>query len=101
MLVKNSVISGNAARLGGGIGNDGELSMIGSFIVGNSTTTPGKGCGIDNAGTLEVRSSTITANQAPDGGGFSNEDTARLIDTTIVNNINSAGGVEKAVAFGI
>lgn len=93
MLLKNSTISGNAAELGGGgIGNDGELSIIGSFIVGNSTTTPGKGGGIDNAGTLEVRSSTITANQAPDGGGFSNEGAARLIDTIIVNNISSAGG---------
>jgi len=93
MLVKNSVISGNAAELGGGgIGNGGELSIIGSFIVGNSTTTPGKGGGIDNAGTLEVRSSTITANHAPDGGGFSNEGTARLIDTIIVNNIGGGEG---------
>ena len=95
MVVKNSVISGNAAELGGGgIDNQGELSIIDSFIVGNSTTTPGKGGGIVNDGTLEVKSSTITENHGPDGGGFANAvgGIARLIDTIIINNTSFGEG---------
>ena len=68
LTVSNSNISGNVATFaGGGIANEvgGTLTVSNSNISGNAsgdTITIGRGGGINNGGTLTVMSSTISGN---------------------------------------
>ena len=85
--VANNTASGN----GGGVENDGTLTVVDSTITGNSAR--GSGGGIDNTSSLELQSSTIAANSAAAGGGVSTTtgDLVSLVDTIIATNTAANG----------
>jgi hypothetical protein len=63
--LRQLVLSGGFAAAGGGVFNDGALTMDGVTVARNATTNgppPTKGAGIFNAGTLTVMNSTIARN---------------------------------------
>ena len=86
LTVISSTISNNSADSGGGIANEsGTLTVKASTFSGNSTT---RGGGIFNLGALMVSASTFSANLATDsGGGIFNGSTATLTSDIIVSNI--------------
>jgi hypothetical protein len=70
----------NAAAVGGGILNKGNLTISASTISNNlsdssigerGTVQPAEGGGIDNTGTLTIKTSTVSGNSASGGGGES------------------------------
>jgi hypothetical protein len=94
LFVTNSVISGNTASFGGGIGNCRFCSakLTDSVVADNRALGGG---GISNAvfGELELTGTTVANNRAQRGGaGISNVGTAVVRRSTIVGN--SLYGVE-------
>lgn len=84
---------------GGGIRNEGTLTLTNSTVSGSSagrdtgcrTTDPNllcsEGGGIWNAGTLTLMDSTVSGNTAPFGGGISNRrGSLTLIDSDVLAN---------------
>ena len=105
-------ISGNTAAKGGGIVNDGTLTIRDSLITGNATVpsvynqggTSGAGGGILNSGTATISDSTLTGNTA-NGYGVGGAIGAAYIGSTVLNNCtlsnNSAhsGGAIGCIDF--
>ena len=99
-LIGVTVANGNeTAENGGGIRNEGTLTLMNSTVSGNSagddtgcrTDDPAllcsEGGGIWNAGTLTLMDSTVSGNSAPFGGGISNrEGSLTLVDSTVLGN---------------
>ena len=124
--VNNSTISGNSSSSrGGGIYNDGTSTVNNSTISGNSVkkrtfsiinissntdmTTTSYGGGIYNSyrGTLTLLFSTVTQNQAVNGGGVYQEkilsssvtrSSFNVRNTIIAANLNSDGDVNPDVS---
>lgn len=72
---------------GGGIGNDGTLTVANSTIESNSVAGSASGGGILNLGTLTITNSTIENNSAGgEGGGIFNDGTVTVIQSTIAGN---------------
>ena len=95
MLLRNSSVIANFSDLGGGgVDNSGQFLAVNTLIVGNGTTTPGKGGGIQNTGTLTLRSCTLTNNVAHDAAGLANANggIATIIDSVITTNTASGMG---------
>lgn len=93
-----TIASGASVRLmsltitggaGGGIRNDGALTVRGSDVTGNGSITAG---GIVNNGTLTLNESPVTGNIARQGGGISNTGTATLHDSPVTANRALVGG---------
>jgi hypothetical protein len=89
-----SSVTGNAAPSGsgGGIENNGTLILIGSSSV-SGNTSDGPGAGIDNNGSLTLKgSSSVSSNTAGGaGGGIYTNGTLALNDTSSVSG-NVSGG---------
>ncbi len=80
-------IEDGASPYGGGISNDGTLTVTGSTLSGNTATTGGGG--IWNDGTLNVTDSTLSGNKSSYyGGGIysSSSGTLTVADSTIADN---------------
>jgi hypothetical protein len=80
---------------GGGIQNNGTLTVTGSTFTGNFGVFGG---GIQNSGTLTVTGSTLSGNDAACGGGIDNQEGATLTVTDSTLSGNSAGfggGIEN------
>jgi hypothetical protein len=98
LTVTGSTFTGNRANFGGGIQNSGTLTVTGSTLSGNSAADGG---GIDNefSGTLTVTDSTLSGNSAGFGGGIENLSRGMLTvtDSTLSGNSagNSGGGIES------
>lgn len=93
-LLSSQVISNEASVSGGGIANFGTL-RIDQSVIGGNRSAPGNGGGIVNGGRLTVTASTITDNYAEGRGGglYHSVGTARLIDSTVAQNrADFAGG---------
>jgi hypothetical protein len=104
--VADSTFSGpSATSSGGGIANDGMLTITDSTLSGNSaTTTPGsygsEGGGIYNTGTLTVVDSTLSGNSSgtesgrfgSQGGGIYNTGSLTLTDSTLSGNSSTSSG---------
>jgi hypothetical protein len=80
---------------GGGIGNSGYLLLNHSTVSGNKA---GIGGGIYNEGSMHVRNSTISGNSSfyHGGGIYQEQGHARIVNTTIANNVAPAsigGGI--------
>ena len=91
-----TILSGNANEgNGGGIQNNGTLTVVNSIFVQNTAACGG---GIYNAGQLTVLNSTFYANGAiatggcfPAGGGINNSGEAFISNSTFVKNGAPAG----------
>jgi predicted outer membrane repeat protein len=91
--------NGDGIHTGGGVQNDGTLTINNCSIVAN--TASNAGAGIDNNGTLTVTGSTFSANSTPfGGGGIYNAGFVATPPMLTVNNCtfsgnsaNSGGGI--------
>jgi Ca2+-binding RTX toxin-like protein len=108
LTVKDSVITGSDATLGGAINNSGNASIINSTItdssgiddsvpggviyntgtlnISNSTISDNRSRGVANSGTLEVNNSSVSDNF---GGGVFNSNSAAVTSSIIANNTSS------------
>jgi hypothetical protein len=95
LTLKDSTIDDNAALYGGGIYNRGTITISGLTIKNNKGKYGGGGIWSD--GTLTIKNSTITNNTVPifSGGGIYNHGLMTIIGVTIKNNFatESGGGV--------
>ncbi len=71
VMLSDVVLQGNSsASGGGGIGNYGAMTIVGSVISGNSTDNVGGGIAQGDVGSLEMHDTTVSGNAATsDGGG--------------------------------
>jgi hypothetical protein len=96
--LSNVTVRAGHAPQGGGMYNNGTLTVSNSTLSGNSALGPvGSGGGIQNNGTLTINNSTLSGNTARGtasggfGGGISNAGTATISNTTFTSN--SVSGV--------
>jgi len=94
LTVTNSTFSGNSATLdGGGISNSGTLTVSNSTFSGNSAT--GAGGSIFNGGMLKVTNSTLSGNTAGNnGGGIYNTGGKASLANSIVAGNTAAGSAD-------
>jgi predicted outer membrane repeat protein len=85
--------AGGRGIFGGGIRNDGTLTIENSTFSNNSALRSGGG--IFNGGTLTVKNSTFAGNRAPLGGGIFNGGTLIIENSTLSGNraLESGGGI--------
>ncbi len=91
LTLTNSSVSGNSGIDGGGLFNRGTLALFDTTVGSN---TAGKdGGGVYNLGTLSVTRGSVSGNSAKDGGGLINRGTATLTGSTVSVNsaLNGAG----------
>jgi hypothetical protein len=91
-----TITAGSASR-GAGILNDGDLTVTGCTISGNSalggtTSQSGGGGALMSFGPATLTGCTISGNSAFDGGGLDDFDTTTLTDCTISDNASQNGG---------
>jgi hypothetical protein len=93
-LTDCAITQNSTADDGGGIDNEAgaTLTLIGCTVSGNSSGNDGGG--IENAGTLTLVSSTIADNAAPagQGGGINDAGVLTIINSTIAGNTAYNGG---------
>ncbi len=97
LTVTNSTLSGNSAGAGGGIENSGTATLTNSTLSGNSAINQ-YGGGIHNAGTLTVTNSTLSNNSATSqGGGIYNNGTLLTVTNSTLsgNSATTAGGLDN------
>ena len=84
-----STISRNMATVGGGIHNQGTLTIENSTISQNNTS--GNGGGLFDSGTTTISSSTFSTNTAAMGGGIfaANAGARSLINTIVAGNFST------------
>ena len=92
----NIIVTGGTASMGGGIFNEGIVTLFNVEVIGNSANATGGG--IENRGTLNVTNSNISFNASTNnssvarGGGIFNVGEMTLVNTTVSNNTASVGG---------
>ena len=92
LTVTNSTLSDNSASNGGGIMTNGPLTVTNSILSGNSVTSEGGGI-YNNGSTATLTNSTLSGNSAfSQGGGISNFGTVTLTNSTLSNNSASSNG---------
>jgi hypothetical protein len=93
-IVGLTIAHGSAGN-GGGIDNQGTLTLRGSAVSNNSCLGGGSGGGIFNDGTLTLFNSTISDNSGDFGGGIEDyQGTMTLTNCTLSeNSANSGGGL--------
>jgi hypothetical protein len=96
VTISGLTITDGVGENGGGISNNGKLTLTDDTISGNSALGGGGG-GIDNEGygTLTITDSTISDNFAHlGGGGIANTGTMTIANSTISGNVTllSTGG---------
>jgi hypothetical protein len=84
-LSNTQLINNSALYVGGGIINNGTLTLTNSTLSGNSAFSSG---GINNSGTLTMINSTLSGSSADQGGGISNISGGVL---TLINSTLSGG----------
>jgi hypothetical protein len=90
MSITDSVIADNT---GSGVVNNGQMTMSGSTISGNSSTSSGGGLQV-GYGNVTLVNSTISGNTAAtSGGGVSSGGTSTLELTSVTITGNTANGV--------
>jgi predicted outer membrane repeat protein len=88
LTVINSTFSGNGSDTigGGGINNDGTLTVTNSTFSANSVSFCEDGGGINNSRTLTVTNTIFSGNSACDGGGIYNEGRLTVTNSTFSKN---------------
>ena len=96
-LNKLTVADGQDTDYGGGIYNNGTLTVSNSTFAGNQVSREGMGGGgiYNNSGTLMVSNSTFSGNSAFDGGGIMNYATLTVSNSTFSGNsaYGQGGGI--------
>lgn len=97
LTVQRSTIRGNSSeRAGGGVeANEGRTYLWKTTLTGNDAGTgPGNGGALHltGAGWVKVVGSTVSNNQAVEGGGLWNSDTGTMVVERSVIKQNSASG---------
>jgi CSLREA domain-containing protein len=83
-------------QCGGGIRNDGTLTLNNTRVSSNTAPAAAGGGGICNVGTLTLNNSTVGYNDAAAGGGIDNFGTLRLNNSTVNDNkATTAGGINN------
>jgi hypothetical protein len=86
-IVEHFTVQNGSAINGGGITNNGNLTLNVSAVSDNTTTNNTYGGGIYNAGILTVNNSTIKGNIGDyQGGGIYNSGALILTNSTVSNN---------------
>ncbi|MDX2039413.1 MAG: choice-of-anchor Q domain-containing protein [Isosphaeraceae bacterium] len=92
--ISGVTVTGGNSDSGGGVFNEGVLTLYGTNVTAN--TASGNGGGLRNAGMLRVTGSTISGNSAGQGAGLQNDGSgsATFIDCEITGNssLGSFGG---------
>jgi hypothetical protein len=92
VLTDLAIVQGSSAQNGGGIDNEGMLTLSDCIIGGNSAAS-GNGGGINNDGNLTVTDCTIEGNSAAgDGGGIANTNMMIVSDSALLGNSSGVGG---------
>lgn len=104
LTLKNVVVRYNQANdSGGGIFNNGTITIIDSTVAenfsANDNKSPTSGGGLSNTGTsATISNSVFYGNGANQGGGIRNDTKLQLNSTTIVNNVAYISGNGSGVA---
>ncbi len=98
-----SITRGSAAVPGGGVANQGSLTITNCAIFGNSVSVGISGGGIDNAGnnsTVTLIDSFVAFNQAVDAldAGILNSGTFKMVGSTIEQNSATGNGSGGGIA---
>ena len=89
LTIKDTILQNGSAREGGGISNNGRLTVMNSTISSNYAYSPignAYAGGIFNNGTLAVTNSTISGNSAINGAGIGNSGTLTVTNSTFSGN---------------
>ncbi len=87
LTIQNGDGGATTADLGGGIDNQGQLTVRNSIITSNLTGGDGGAISNDSAtSSLTIRDSTFSGNQALNGGAINNIGTLSVKNSTFVNN---------------
>jgi hypothetical protein len=88
LSLSSSTVTGNSATIGGGIYNGGTMTMSGDTVNNNTATFgDGGGGGVYNQGTLTVSNCTIAVNEAAGGGGgITNDGVLNVGNSTVAYN---------------
>jgi uncharacterized repeat protein (TIGR01451 family) len=104
-IVSSSIISNTSSALGGGVGggiqNAGSVVLTDTLLMSNTAASGG---GMNNDSLAVLRRVVIDRNFAGAGGGFYNyAGTAQLYETAIVRNRgqNGGGGIENNAALSL
>jgi predicted outer membrane repeat protein len=91
--IKSVTISGGESAFGGGIFNNGTLTLKESTVSGNTASFFGGGI-YNNGGTLTLQESTVSGNTAHEGGGgiVNDNGTVTLTESTVSGNTTSGQG---------
>jgi len=100
--VAQSVLSGNSASFGAGVGNDGTVEIVASTVSGNRSSpffNPCSGGGIYNRGTMTLTISTVSGNRTGNGncgkgGAAWNTGTLTFLNSTVTANSASSIGFD-------
>ncbi len=92
--LEDITIKGGIADFGGGIENNGTLSLINTNLEGNSATADGGG--LSSGGTLNITGGTVSGNSASNGAGIDANGVVNIANATITNNTTTGqgGGVD-------
>src|SRR5262249_28958027 len=89
-----TIEDGNAGNnYGGGINNNGTLTVTNCTLLDNSSGWGGGG--IFNGSTLIVSNSTLSGNSASPGGGIENLGKLTVSNSTLSGNSGDGGGIEN------
>jgi len=99
-LANLTIANGSAASSGGGILNNGTLTVTNCTITGNTGNNNGNGGGIASYGALTVIGSTITGNTAAPTRGWGGGIYVDGSVATVVNSTISGNSAPTATGFG-
>ncbi|MFL5800323.1 MAG: choice-of-anchor Q domain-containing protein [Roseiflexaceae bacterium] len=96
-LLGLTIRNGASSGAGGGIQNNGTLTLDASTVVSNTASSGG---GIFNAGSLTLRNSMVVSNTATLGGGIFNQGQLDVDYGTINSNSVTSTSLTGATAIG-
>jgi large repetitive protein len=92
-ILDNSSLCGDGCDdFGGGVGNDGTLTMTDVLVKGNFGYHNGGGIDNRTGGVMTLRRVSIVGNRGRFGGGIANHGTAKLTDVVVARNHSKMDG---------
>ncbi|MDX1436592.1 MAG: choice-of-anchor Q domain-containing protein [Anaerolineales bacterium] len=94
--INDSVISNNTGTGGGGVANQGKITISNTVIAGNISLFVGGALfnynSNPNRGAAKISNTSVVANDAFEGGGLANTGDLIVTGSTIANNSANVGG---------